>query len=81
MIKILKDEWKDLKNRSTLAFDRFFKPVDFIFENTLNTFDNEYYLQIFGTPMGWHISSVVAKILLDRLSDYLLHDVFNDLST
>ena len=41
--------------------------VYFLYDNTYFTFNNKYYRQIFGTPMGSAISPFFADIVMDDL--------------
>ena len=51
----------------TIPLDEIKKCIHFLYNNTFFTFNNEYYRQIFGTPMGSPISPLFADIVMDDL--------------
>lgn len=56
-----------LSRISPIQFDEYLEVVEFLMKNTFFQFNNEFYKQIFGTPMGSSISPNFANIVMDDL--------------
>uniref|UniRef100_A0ABD2W8E4 Reverse transcriptase domain-containing protein n=1 Tax=Trichogramma kaykai TaxID=54128 RepID=A0ABD2W8E4_9HYME len=54
-------------SRSKITFEKIREITKFLFENTYFKFNNVYYRQIFGTPMGSLISPMFADLVMEDL--------------
>ena len=52
-----------------IPFDKIINCTKFLFENTYFAFNNNIYLQIFGTLMGSPISPIFTDIVIDDLEN------------
>ena len=70
-----------LHNKCKIPFNEIVTCTKFLFNNTFFSFNNDYYRQIDGTPMGSPISPLFADIVMDDLEMFCLrilkdnHDV------
>lgn len=72
IVQLLELHWEKIEPYTTLTFNGFFKLFSFIFDNCYFSFNNCFYQQIFGTPMGSPISPILAQIVMDHLLDLIL---------
>ena len=69
VLKSLERRCQLIHNNCRIPFDEIIKCTKFLFENTYFTFNNNIYLQIFGTPMGSPISPLFADIVMEDLEN------------
>lgn len=72
LLEILELYWHLIEPNTTITKKNFFKLISFVCDNCYFRFNNDYYQQIFGTPMGSPISPVLALIVMDHLLDTVL---------
>ena len=68
----IEKRWNLINKATNLLLQEFQKGIEFLMKNTFFQFDNEYYHQIFGTPMGSPISPMLADLLLQDLKEVVL---------
>ena len=61
-----------LHNKCKIPFNEIVTRTKFLFNNTFFSFNNDYYRQIDGTPMGSPISPLFSDIVMDDLEMYCL---------
>ena len=69
VLKSLDRRCQLIHNNCKISFDEIVNSTRFLFENTYFTFNNNIYLQIFGTPVGSPISPLFADIVMDNLEN------------
>ena len=69
VLKSLDRRCQLIRNICRIPFDGIINCTKFLFENTYFTFNNNIYLQIFGTPMGSPISPQFADVVMDDLEN------------
>ena len=57
-------------NKCSIPFDLIYKYVNFVFENNFFVFNDKFYRQIAGIPMGDCLSPLFADIVMDDLELY-----------
>lgn len=67
VILAIKERWKDISPNTTFSLDQFLYAIEFIIDSTYFTFDNEYYEQIYGMPMGSPLSPILSDLVMDDL--------------
>lgn len=78
IIESLTRNWNVISNHCNLDLDSVIKILKFIFDSNYCVFNNTYYKQIFGTPMGSKISPILANFVLDDVvKDCLSRIPFN----
>lgn len=65
----IKKHWPQISDNTSLPQGKFLEIVDFIFQTTYFQFNNNYYKQILGTPMGATISPIASQYVMDDLLD------------
>ena len=75
VLEIIETEWHLVEQISEIGRDLFVRIVNFIFSSSYFMFEDQFYHQIFGTPMGSPLSPVVATIVLDHLFRRVLPDL------
>lgn len=69
VINSIKKRWRCISSYCNMSYDKFIEIIEFIFDTTYFTFDNIFYKQILGTPMGATVSPIVAQYVMDDLLD------------
>ena len=73
IINSINKRWNLIKSATNLPLEEFKKGIEFLMNNTFFQFDNKYYQQIFGTPMGSPISPMLADLVLQDLEEVVLN--------
>ena len=68
----LEKRWELIKNNTNIPKKSFLNAVEFILNSTFFKFNNEFYNQVFGTPMGSSISPIIAEIVMVDLKSEIL---------
>lgn len=71
-IKSLCKRWNFIKIYTKIPKEDFLSPVKMVLSSTYFAFNNRYYKQTFGTPMGSPLSPIIADIVLQDLEDNAL---------
>lgn len=69
ILKILEQNWELIEHHCSFSKNSFLESMKFILEKSYFTFNNKFYLQTFGVPMGSPISPILALIVLDDILD------------
>ena len=64
--------WELIKNNTCIPKKYFLNAVDFILNSTFFKFNNKFYNQVSGTPMGSSISPIIADIVMVNLETEIL---------
>ena len=65
--KVILDQWSKIKVCTNLNKKEFQNLLNLCLDSAYCQFENEFYIQIDGLPMGSSLSPVVADLVLDRL--------------
>lgn len=66
-LKSIEKNWERIRLYCDINKNTFLEIITYLFNNTFFTFDNKYYKQTFGTPMGANISPILATYVMDEL--------------
>ena len=69
--------WKEMENNTSIPLLEFKNAVSIILNSTFFKFNNKYYEQIFGLPMGSPLSPVLADLVIQDLEK----NIFQNLNT
>lgn len=72
VIDSIVEDWELVADHTGISKDEFIKLLSFLFNCSTFIFDNKFYKQNFGTPMGSPCSPSLACIVLDRLLDHVI---------
>ncbi|XP_072383799.1 uncharacterized protein [Diabrotica undecimpunctata] len=64
--------WDRIRGCCSMSYDRFISIVEFLFNNTYFSFNDKFYQQTFGTPMGAKISPIIATYVMDYVLDSVI---------
>jgi len=67
--------WDYIKEYTDLPKLEFLLGVRFVLNSTYFTFNNTYYRQLFGTPMGSPLSPIIANIVMQDLEIRVLNTI------
>lgn len=67
VVRSINSRWEDIKKLTNIPRDMFLKVINYIFDSTYCKFNNTFYKQILGTPMGANISPIIAQYVMDDL--------------
>lgn len=71
-------KWNTISTYTTIPKSKFLDILKFcLHENNYFAYNNKFYNQIFGMPMGNPLSPTIADIVLDNLLDVVLADLRN----
>jgi len=62
-----RDRWNDIKNITKMSQAQFLDAIDLVLNSASFKFDERYYEQIYGSPMGLPLSPILANIIMDDL--------------
>lgn len=61
--------WHKIEPCCKIPKEKFLELLTILFESTYFTFNNQYYKQLIGTPMGSILSPTIAQYVMDELLD------------
>lgn len=61
-----------IKNKTNIPLDEFLTAINLVINSTYFKFNNRYYKQIFGTPIGSPLSPIIADIVLQDIENKAL---------
>ncbi|XP_072397194.1 uncharacterized protein [Diabrotica undecimpunctata] len=67
VITSLRNHWNSIQPNCPVSWDVFAELLQLTFDTNFLVFNDKYYLQIFGTPMGSSISPILVNYVLDDL--------------
>lgn len=69
VVDVLNQRWGSISRNCDIPKDLFFEIIRFILRNNYFSFDNQFYIQIFGCAMGSKISPILAQYVMDHALD------------
>jgi len=72
VIDILDEKWSLIEKHSSIPKIEFLNATKFILQSTFFNFNNKFYKQTFGAPMGSPLSPIVADLALQKLENNIL---------
>lgn len=69
------EEHKDIYDRTRLNASEILKLIKLCFDSTLFAYDNLYYRQVTGTPMGSPVSVVIAEIVMQSIEKFIIPQI------
>ena len=69
--------WDLMEKNTSIPFQEFKRAISIILNSTFFKFNDEFYEQIFGLPMGSPLSPILADLVIQDLKN----DIFNTLTT
>lgn len=67
VLNSIEKRWDTISSYCNIAYEKFIEIIEFIFNTTYFTFDDIFYKQTLGTPMGATVSPIVAQYVMDDL--------------
>ncbi|XP_018311680.1 uncharacterized protein [Mycetomoellerius zeteki] len=71
-IKSIEKRWNKIKKGISIPKKEFIGAVSLVLESTFFAFNDEYYQQKFGTPMGSPLSPIIADLVMQDLETEVL---------
>jgi len=76
-LKSVLSRWREIENNTSIPLPEFENAITIILNSTFFMFNDKYYEQIFGLPMGSPLSPVLADLVIQDLEK----NIFQNLST
>lgn len=67
VINSLQRHWKNIKVHCSFNWDTFAEAITHIYKTNYLVFQNQFFVQTFGTPMGSNLSPILVNYVLDDL--------------
>ncbi|XP_050518071.1 uncharacterized protein LOC126892549 [Diabrotica virgifera virgifera] len=67
VVTSLRNHWNEIQPHSPVSWETFSELLKLTFDTNYLIFNDKYYRQIFGTPMGSSISPILVNFVLDDL--------------
>lgn len=67
IIKSINKHWQTIKTHTTFNKKQFLELIEFILDTTYFKYNNVFYKQILGTPMGATVSPIISQYVMDDL--------------
>jgi len=74
-IECLTKRWHSISSNCIIPQKEFLDAIKLVLDSTFFTFDNQFYKQNFGTPMGSPLSPIIADIVMQELENTVLSTV------
>lgn len=68
-IRCIEKKWESINTHCNIDKATFLELIKFVFDNTYFSYNNQFYKQILGTPMGGQCSPIIALYVMDELLD------------
>lgn len=72
LLKVIEEKWDSIRRHTDLSLPQFLKAVEFLMDTNYFQYEDKYYKQNFGTPMGGGASGDFADIVMTALLDYVV---------
>jgi len=72
---IIKEKWSHISKHTTLPENEFILSMNFVLNSTYFLFNNKYYKQTYGAPMGSPLSPIVADLIMQSLELQTLNNL------
>ena len=72
VVKSIKKRWNNIKNYTKLPLKEFLNGLDVLMNSLYFKFDNKFYKQTNGLPMGLSLSPIIADIVIQDLQEQVL---------
>lgn len=72
VLNIIEKNWNNISNQCIIPKEKFKHIISFLFNNTYFEFDNKFFKQRLGTPMGAEISPILASYVMDDLLNRII---------
>lgn len=72
VLDVIDRRWDCIASHCNIPLVEFKHIISFLFNNTCFMFDNKYFKQTLGTPMGAKVSPVLASFVMDDLLDRIV---------
>lgn len=69
---ILSEKWDLMKDVTELNKDEFIKTFEICMDSNIFMYDNNFYMQVGGTPIGNPISGILADLLIDHIYEEVI---------
>ena len=69
----IEKRFNQINKFTVIPLNELFNAIDFLSSNTFLQFNNKFYRQIYGCPMGSSVSSIFADMVLDDLETHCLN--------
>ncbi|KAL6418382.1 hypothetical protein ACFW04_012167 [Cataglyphis niger] len=72
VLRAIEKRWNDIAPNTKFNLSQFLCAVEIILDSTSFSFNGKFYEQIFGSPMGSLLSSILTDIVMDDLETHCL---------
>lgn len=72
VLNIIEEQWSKISAFTTIDFTFFQDLIRFCFDSSYFSYDNEFYQQIFGMPMGDPVSPILSALVMDHIANEAL---------
>lgn len=72
VLKGIENCWEEISKNTKLNLAQFLYVIELILDSTSFSFEGQFYEQIFASPMGSPLSSILAYIIMDDLESHCL---------
>ena len=72
VLKSIKKRWEKIKKFTKLPQNEFLKGLDVLMNSLFFKYDDKYYKQVNGLPMGLSISPIIADIVIQDIEEHVL---------
>jgi len=72
VIRAIEDRWEFIQKNTKLSLSQFIYAIDLVLCSTGFVFNDRYYEQIYGSPMGSPLSPILADLVMDDLETFCI---------
>lgn len=69
VVTSIRNHWTDIQPHCSFDLETFLELLTFTFNSTYFSYNNSYYKQIKGTPMGSQLSPIISQYVMDDILD------------
>ena len=77
VIQIIEKKWPLIKKHTNLPLNEFINALKIVLDSTFFQYNNQFYIQHFGTAMGSPLSSITADIVMEELEETIVPKINN----
>lgn len=73
--EIVRKKWENIQPNCSVSLETFCLLIDMWFDTTVFSFNNQYFKQIQGAPMGSIASPIIAQFVVDDILEKIQHEL------